>query len=307
MVPINSSIIIKVICLLGFLVISQADYANAQSRVCRQLERQLSRVSTGIQTSPSIQYRQYENAIRDQRAQLSKTKRIAERNDCSFSRFNRFGRCGRLNSSIRQMQDNLAKLEQTKSQLGPSRADAGSQRNQILLTMRQRGCITRSDDVRETRSERERPRRRSLFEQIFGRRIYQEDGRRIFDEFEREPLPQGMGIGPFRTMCVRTCDGYYFPISFSTTRNNFDADEYTCESRCPGAEVELFYHSVPGQDSEQMISYRQDIPYEQQPYAFIYRKKIDKQCSCNFSQAGLGELAELEVDRSIEQIGRAHV
>lgn len=302
MVPVNSSIIIKVICLLGFLVITQAEYANAQSRVCRQLERQLSRVSTGIQTSPSIQYRQYENAIRDQRAQLSKTRRIAARNDCRISRFNLRGRCGRLNSSIQQMQANLSKLEQTKSRLGPSRADAGSQRNQILLNMRQRGCSTRSDEFRESSSsQRERPRRRNLFEQIFGRRIYREDGRRIFDEFEPERQIEGMGTGPFRTMCVRTCDGYYFPISFSTSRNNFDADEITCESRCPGAEAQLFYHSMPGQDSEQMISYRQDIPYEQQPYAFIYRKKIDKQCSCNFSQAGLAELAELEAERSIEQ------
>ena len=31
----------------------------------------------------------------------------------------------------------------------------------------------------------------------------------------------GAPSGTFRTVCVRTCDGYYFPISYSTSASRF--------------------------------------------------------------------------------------
>lgn len=199
------------------------------------------------------------------------------------------------------MQDNLAQLERTKNRLRQGSGNAGSQRNRILQTMQQRGCLNRSSENKQARFGRERPRRRSLIEQIFGRRAYREDGRRFREEFELLPEPQYSQFGNFRTMCVRTCDGYYFPISFSTDRSHFEADALSCESRCPGSNVELFYYGMPSQSAEEMISYRDDIPYAQQPFAFNYRKKLDRQCSCNFSKAGLGELAELETEQSIQR------
>lgn len=301
MASISRSYFLRLVSLVWILVISQVGIAEAQSNVCRQLQQQLSRVSTGNQVSPSRKYRQYQQAIREQRAQLSKTQRIARRNDCRAGRFNSSGRCSRLNSSIRQMQDNLADLERTKNRLRQDGGNAGSQRNRILQTMQQRGCLNRTTERRQATIQRERPRRRSLIEQIFGRRAYREDGRRIREEFELLPEPKYSQFGNFRTMCVRTCDGYYFPISFSTDRSHFDADALSCESRCPGSEVELYYYGMPSQSAEEMISYRSDIPYAKQPFAFSYRKKLDRQCSCNFSKAGLGELAELEAEKSIER------
>lgn len=165
--------------------------------------------------------------------------------------------------------------------------------------MQQRGCLNRSSERKQARFGRERPRRRSLIEQIFGRRAYREDGRRIREEFELLPEPQYSQFGNFRTMCVRTCDGYYFPISFSTDRDHFGADALSCESRCPGSEVELYYYGMPSQSAEEMISYRDNIPYAKQSFAFNYRKKLNRQCSCNFSKAGIGELAELEAEQAI--------
>lgn len=294
----TSSYFLRLVCLVSILIVSQTGIAEAQSSVCRQLERQLSRVSTGNQASPSRKYRQYKQAIRDQRSQLSKTKRIARRNDCRAGQFNRSGRCSRLNSSIRQMQDNLAQLERTKNRLRQNGGNAGSQRNRILQNMQQQGCLNRTTERRQATSGRERPRRRSLIEQIFGRRAYREDGRRIREEFDLLPEPQYSQFGNFRTMCVRTCDGYYFPISFSTDRGHFDADALSCQNRCPGSEVELYYYGMPSQSAEEMISYRDNIPYAKQPFAFNYRKKLDRQCTCNFSNAGL---AELEAQKFIER------
>ena len=36
------------------------------------------------------------------------------------------------------------------------------------------------------------------------------------------------GGGTYRTLCVRTCDGYYFPISFKVTRAKFNTDSIAC-------------------------------------------------------------------------------
>lgn len=91
--------------------------------------------------------------------------------------------------------------------------------------------------------------------------------------------------GTFRTLCVRSCDGYYFPISFSTVSDRFSDDELTCEAMCPGTEVELYYHRMPNQDSEDMISYRSDMPYTELPAAFNYRKTFDQDCTCRSSSA----------------------
>jgi hypothetical protein len=80
-------------------------------------------------------------------------------------------------------------------------------------------------------------------------------GNRGADNFIYEPnTPYYSGNGTYRTLCVRTCDGYYFPISFSTTSDHLPEDARSCEALCPGAEARLFYHPNPGGGPENMIS-----------------------------------------------------
>ncbi len=104
--------------------------------------------------------------------------------------------------------------------------------------------------------------------------------------FSGDPGPQRGRSYTFRTLCVRACDGYYFPISFSTTRDRFAADEATCEAMCPGAPVDLYYHDDPRSASENMISLS-GVPYENHPAAFRYQSKYDKSCSCKASRPPL--------------------
>ncbi len=94
-----------------------------------------------------------------------------------------------------------------------------------------------------------------------------------------EPEPPTMPRGTFRTLCVRTCDGYYFPISFSTTQDRFGDDAQTCSSMCPGAESKLYYHANPGGSPEDMLSI-EGLAYSALPTAFDYRKSINPSCSC---------------------------
>ena len=49
-----------------------------------------------------------------------------------------------------------------------------------------------------------------------------------------------MPSGTFRTICVRTCDGFYYPISAATSSARFAEDEKACRASCPATEVQLY-------------------------------------------------------------------
>ena len=83
----------------------------------------------------------------------------------------------------------------------------------------------------------------------------------------------------YRTVCVRLCDGYYFPISFSPLPNHFDRDAEACQSRC-AAPVELYYYQNPGGSVDQMVAMKSQEPYNKLKGAFRYRKEFVQGCSC---------------------------
>ena len=83
----------------------------------------------------------------------------------------------------------------------------------------------------------------------------------------------------YRTICVRLCDGYFFPVSFSTLPNHFQQDSDLCQSRC-AAPAELYYHQNPGGALEEAVSARNQTPYKSLRTAFRYRKELIQGCSC---------------------------
>ncbi|WP_072389697.1 DUF2865 domain-containing protein [Hyphomicrobium sp. CS1GBMeth3] len=87
----------------------------------------------------------------------------------------------------------------------------------------------------------------------------------------------------YRTVCVRLCDGYYFPVSFSTLPNHFQRDEEVCASKC-AAPAALYYHQNPGAGMEQAVAARDNTPYKQLKTAFKYRKEYINGCSCKMAE-----------------------
>jgi Protein of unknown function (DUF2865) len=88
-----------------------------------------------------------------------------------------------------------------------------------------------------------------------------------------------LGYATYRTLCVRLCDGYYFPVSFSTLPQHFDRDADACQSKC-AAPVELYYHQNPGSEVEQALSHKTKQPYSSLKVAKLYRTKYLPGCSC---------------------------
>lgn len=86
------------------------------------------------------------------------------------------------------------------------------------------------------------------------------------------------GYGRYRTMCVRMCDGYYFPISNATSSRHFKSDAQRCELSC-SSPAKLFYHSSYGGSPANMVD-MQGRPYSTLENAFLYREKYIASCKC---------------------------
>lgn len=144
----------------------------------------------------------------------------------------------------------------------------------------------------------------SFFGSLFGngadqRRSYSSGsryGRSGFGSWLEPDEPMVQHSSRFRTLCVRTCDGFYFPISFSTTQSGLARDAQQCQARC-GAPAKLFYHRNPGADVQHMVDLRGQ-PYSSLQNAFRYREEVVDSCRC--TPQPWSEAAKQEYDRRAE-------
>ena len=103
-------------------------------------------------------------------------------------------------------------------------------------------------------------------------------GANPFDSYAAGSRYYAPSSGNYRTVCVRLCDGYYFPISASTSRDRFGSDEQACQSKC-SSEARLFYYSNAGGSPETMRD-RRGRAYADLKTAFSYRTVYDRSCRC---------------------------
>src|SRR5262249_43203254 len=89
---------------------------------------------------------------------------------------------------------------------------------------------------------------------------------------------RGSEGGRFRTMCVRLCDGFPIPMSFSTTRSRFAKDARRCAEACPGGR--LFVYHNPGAELDSMVDL-DGRAYRQLPTAFLYQTRYLENCTCH--------------------------
>ena len=126
--------------------------------------------------------------------------------------------------------------------------------------------------------------------------IFNETRQRSEAELKRSLRQDGnrrkSSSGTYRTLCVRLCDGFYFPVSESTRRERLSADAKQCEQRCP-TRSRLFMHRNPGEDADAMVDL-QGRPYRNLPTALLYQTKYVADCNCHgnpWDEAALGRHA----------------
>ncbi|MGX5841219.1 DUF2865 domain-containing protein [Mesorhizobium sp. ArgA1] len=286
--------------LLGALVLSAvATEPQAASRVCRQLEAELASSSNGGGKSGMV--RKYDNAIARQLEQLDKVRGRASDANCGFSLFSRnVSQCAALNSSIDRMNANLDALQAKRAQLagGGSRRDRG----RILAALDANGCRDEPAPRRQEQEASREPDDGNLFDQLFGgnRQIDTldqpddpDEERNVRRVLNQPGVPDFPTVGgEFHTSCVRTCDGYFFPMSNSASLGDFERDQKNCESSCPGTEMQVFYSRGMDDDSANMTSSVTGRPYSELPTAYLYKQPDISRppaCGCN-AQAGNFEI-----------------
>ncbi|MDX8477891.1 DUF2865 domain-containing protein [Mesorhizobium sp. VK24D] len=275
---------------------------QAASRMCRQLEAELA-AARGGGGGPGL-IRKYDDAIARQREQLAKARGRASDANCGFTLFSRnVSECAAINASIQRMNANLDALQAKRERLvgGGTPRD----RSRILAALDANGC--RGNEIAPRRAPIEEASRNNgggnLFEQLFGRGDQEIDTldtpealppddpsmrniRRVINQPDGMDLPQPGG--EFRTVCVRTCDGYFFPMSNAASVGDFERDQKNCESSCPGTEMQVFYTRGMDDDAGAMISSATGRPYSELPTAFLYKNASlprPPACGCN-AQAG---------------------
>ncbi len=93
---------------------------------------------------------------------------------------------------------------------------------------------------------------------------------------EAEALPTSKLSGNRRLVCVRSCDGGYFPLDSEPQGKESVAS--LCSALCPNAEM-LVFHAPREGGIEEAVSDMGE-PYMRLPNALRYRKAYDPSCSC---------------------------
>jgi Protein of unknown function (DUF2865) len=246
-----------------------ADGMTAKERFCYQLEQKLvqttSQGSQAREQLPRIEQdiRQFDKIYQQSRAQL-------ERSDCFeyflFSKtLRRTRQCFDLNKQVEDTRQRLAELDAQRQSIVGTRGSKVAQ-DEIIDALGRNGC--------GANYQQEAARRDRQPGSGFPWQSDDEDGEGGNGMRRQGQLP----FSTFRTVCVRLCDGYYFPVSFSTMQSQFPKDAQVCASKC-AAPAELFYYQNPGGEMEQAQSVNGQ-PYTKLPNAFRHRKEVVTGCSC---------------------------
>jgi len=266
--------IMSAFALVGTLVLCGVTPANSAPS-CRQLEAELARASVPGKVG---QAKKYDDAIARQRDQIARARQRASASGCSFSIFARKGsQCGELNETIKRMTQNLQSLQNTRAGMG--KGGGRTDRKRILAALDANGCRARKAPANAAvRNASPLAQNDTDAGANAGVVIRGTGSSSIYYPANR----------PYRTQCVRTCDGYFFPMSKSTSPADFQRDQNRCEAACPGTRVEMFYSQGKGEDTATMISAVTGKRYADLPRALFFRRldvPTEPGCSCGGNMA----------------------
>jgi|SRR6516162_3769780 len=242
--------------------------AASSNPICVRLESQLAALNQGAgDPARADQIRRTEDAIAKQQGDLDRTVAQAHKAGCAgqgfFALFSAFSpQCGPITSQIQQMRGSLDRMISDLEQLKNGNTGQEGQRRALIGQLAQNNC-----GAQYTAAANSWGGPQGFFDALFG-------GGTIIS-----PGGDGAPSGTYHTVCVRACDGFYFPISYSTVPSRFADDARACQRQCPAAEVELYSFRNPGENMEQAVSVTGQ-PYTSLANAFRYRKEIIAGCSC---------------------------
>ncbi|MET4799643.1 DUF2865 domain-containing protein [Bradyrhizobium sp. LB11.1] len=265
--------------------------------MCVRLEAQLAGLDRGASGDPARddQIRRYQESQSRQQAELDRVTMQAKRMGCDSSGFfslfsGQSAQCGPVNTQIQQMRANLDQITGNLERLRGGSPERDSQRRSVLIALAQNNCGPQYANAAQSQGG-------NFLSNLFG------GGNNPNNPQAVPPPDLGPQSGTYRTVCVRTCDGAYFPISFATVPARFPDDERTCKALCPAAEAVLYAHRNPGEDMNSAVSISGQ-PYTALPTAFKFRTEFNPSCSCKAAgQSWADALKSADDKAAVEQQG----
>lgn len=242
-------------------LLAAGESALAQSAACQRYRAELASLDRGGGPQASA-------AAERQRVEIARLSGYYRSIGCERGPFAIFSgsapaECGSIAQRIQQLEANYSAIA---SQSG----DAGG------LEVRRRELQAAVEQTCTAGQPEAGP--RGFFELLFG-------GPRVRGPNDPGVLPQegvdqpegDRPLGGGRLVCVRSCDGFFFPLS-AAPGGRPNADEM-CQALCPGSETTAFSMSGSDDALSRAVSLR-GKPYTSLPNAFRYQKAFDETCSC---------------------------
>ena len=298
--------IFALVLILGSLVFSSIVPVLAQSAKCTRLEHQLASLSAGKRSVKNDT-----GAIRAQRSRIGKLKQAIKIRGCAAKKklFKRdaHASCSGLRSDLRLTQRKLKRLEKQKSHSVSGKGSTTAETNRIKRALRRNRCG--QDDTKTAVKKRSGffrslfgaskrvdrknrgPSNVDLMDQMYGSRSNLANRQAVLDRHGKgrnrklwSTRRRLKNFNTVRTICVRRCDGYYFPVSFSTNESGIERDSTACANLCPGREMELFTHKTSTETVDDMTSVVDGQFYTSMETAYAYRQSFNPQCACDFKK-----------------------
>jgi hypothetical protein len=257
--------------LVFFAVLDDASHpAAAQGANCDSLRGQIA----GLDRS-NMRANPYSGQIRSQRAGLQRAEAYGHRLGCDRQQFFFFGsapppQCGQVNAQIEQLRVSVGQLESSARYVLDS-----PQRRQLVASY---NAYCRQQTANQGGG---------FLGGLFGG-PNQNQGEPGIDA---PPLPDAAAPPPetaqgpsggSELLCVRHCDGAFFPIAYAPGRDEDTLADF-CKASCPNTDASV-YSRVPGSAIQTAVGL-DGKPYMSLPAALKYQKALDPSCSCRAAGA----------------------
>ncbi len=239
--------------------------ALAQSPVCGQIRAELAQLGNTAGAAPNRDSTRL-------RAELGRIRLAIQQNDCNRSGFLGFNAppavCAPLRAQASQYEAQIRQIEGGGAVNNPRRA-------QLVAALDRYGCLGPPQQPQRGVIYAT-PGEPSLFERLFGdeRPVDRRGADGMPIDPDGEPRER---LGGRMAVCVRTCDGFYFPVNFEGIGAR---DEYgqVCQSLCPAAETQVFFMPL-GAEIDRAAT-RDGRPYMSLAAAKKFQQARDPACFC---------------------------
>lgn len=145
-------------------------------------------------------------------------------------------------------------------------------------------------------SEARRAELRAIVAQVCREEDARRGAERRAQEIARKEIEEPRRMGGDRVVCVRACDGFYFPLD--ARPGGRASEDQLCQALCPGAEAAAYRMPLDGEIKE-AVSFK-GRPYVRLANAFKYQKAHDASCSCKPEGKSWAEALQ-KAERMIER------